>query len=71
MAETETDDAAQDRDPSQAMQDEEVSVTQPGSAGYAPSTVESTRARVQGGGVGQTDLNQQRDPTTRDSSEKY
>jgi len=26
---------------------------------------------MQGGGVGQTDLNQQRDPTTRDSSEKY
>lgn len=70
MAENETNDAAQDQDPAQEMENQDVSVGQPGSVGYAPSTVESTRTRMQGGGVGQTDLNQQRDPTTRDSSEK-
>ena len=71
MAENETDDAAQDQDPAQEMESQDVSVGQPGSAGYAPSAVESTRTRIQGGGMGQTDLNHQRDPTTRDSSEKY
>lgn len=30
---------------------------------YAPSNVESTRTRMQGGGVGQQDMDQQRDPT--------
>ena len=29
---------------------------------YDPSTVEVNRARQQGGGVGQTDLDRQRDP---------
>ena len=71
MAENETDDAAQEQDPAQEMESGETTVGQAGQAGYAPSAVESTRSRMQGGGVGQTDLNQQRDPTTRDSSEKY
>ena len=71
MAENETNDAAQDQDSAQEMEDQAVSTGQPGSVGYAPSATESTRTRVQGGGMGQTDLNQQRDPTTRDSSEKY
>ena len=30
---------------------------------YNPSEVEATRARMQGGGVGQKDLDRQRDPT--------
>ena len=71
MAENETDAAAQEQDPAQEMETDEVSAGQPGAVGYAPSQVESTRTRIQGGGMGQTDLNQQRDPTTRDSSEKY
>ena len=71
MAENETDDAAQDQDPAQELETQDAPAGQAGQAGYAPSAVESTRSRMQGGGVGQTDLNQQRDPTTRDSSEKY
>ena len=71
MAENETDDAAQAQDPSQEMESGETAAGQAGQPGYAPSAVESTRSRMQGGGMGQTDLNQQRDPTTRDSSEKY
>ena len=66
-----TDDAAQAQDPAQAQESAETPIGQPGAAGYSPSAVESTRSRVQGGGMGETDLNQQRDPTTRDSSEKY
>ena len=30
---------------------------------YDPSDVEATRSRMQGNGVGQTDMHQQRDPT--------
>jgi hypothetical protein len=71
MADTEIDDAGQDQDPAQEQETLELPLGQPGVSGYQPSAVESTRTRVQGGGVGQTDLNQQRDPTTRDSSEKY
>ena len=71
MAENEIDDAAQDQDPAQELESGETDVGQAGQAGYAPSAVESTRSRMQGGGMGQTDLNQQRDPTTRDSSEKF
>ena len=71
MAENETNDAAQDQDPAQEMEDQEVGRGQSGTVGYSPSGTESTRSRMQGGGVGQTDLDQQRDPTTRDSSEKY
>ncbi len=71
MAESEIDDAAQEQDPAQQAEIEGVEIGQNGPVGYAPSTVESTRTRMQGGGMGQTDLNQQRDPTTRDSSEKY
>jgi hypothetical protein len=71
VAENETDGAAQEQDPAQEMESRDTTVGQIGEAGYAPSTVETNRARIQGGGVGQTDLDQQRDPTTRDSSEKY
>ena len=71
MAEQDTDDAAQAQDPAQAQESGETPIGQPGAAGYAPSAIETTRAREQGLGVGQKDLNQQRDPTTRDSSEKY
>ena len=71
MAENETNDAAQGQDPAQELETEDSSVGQPGMVGYAPAAVESTRSRMQGGGMGQADLNQQRDPTTRDSSEKY
>ena len=38
---------------------------------YDPSDVEATRARMQGGGVGQKDLDTQRDATGADSSEHY
>ena len=71
MADNEIDDAAQEQDPAQESESQDTEIGQSGPVGYAPSAVESTRTRVQGGGVGQTDLNQQRDPTTRDSSEKY
>ena len=71
MADTDIDEAAQAQDPAQEQESQETSIGQGGGPGYTPSTIESTRSRVQGGGVGQTDLNQQRDPTTRDSSEKY
>ena len=71
MAEREIDDAAQEQDPAQELESQDTDVGKAGDSGYAPSAVESTRTRVQGGGMGQTDLNQQRDPTTRDSSEKY
>jgi len=71
MAETETDDAAAEQDPAQEGEMQGVEIGQSGPVGYAPSAVESTRTRMQGGGVGQTDLNQQLDPTTSDSSEKY
>jgi hypothetical protein len=71
VAENEIDDAAQEPDPAQEMENQEAAAGQPGGVGYAPSTLESTRTRMQGGGMGQADLNQQRDPTTRDSSEKY
>ena len=71
MAEREINDAAQEQDPAQEPESQDTDVGQAGEAGYAPSAVESTRARVQGGGMGQTDLNQQRDPTRRDSSEKF
>jgi len=37
---------------------------------YDPSNVEATRGRMQGLGVGQTDLDRQRDPTGADSTEK-
>ena len=71
MAENDTNDAAQDQDPAQEIESGETDVGRTGQAGYAPSAVESTRTRMQGGGMGQTDLDQQRDPTTRDSSEAY
>jgi hypothetical protein len=71
MAEQDSDHAAQEQDPAQEQEMEGVEIGESGPVGYAPSQVESTRSRTQGGGVGQTDLNQQRDPTTRDSSEKY
>ena len=71
MAENQIDDVAQEQDPAQESEMDGVEIGQSGPVGYAPSAVESTRTRVQGGGMGQTDLNQQRDPTTRDSSEKY
>jgi hypothetical protein len=38
---------------------------------YEPSTVEVNRARVQGDGVGQKDLDYQRDPTGDKSYEEY
>ena len=38
---------------------------------YDPSDVEATRARQQGGGVGQKDLDAQRDATQADSSEHF
>ena len=62
MAETETDDAAQEQDPAQEMESGEVSVGQAGQVGYSPSTVEVNRARVQGVGMGQSDLDRQQDP---------
>ena len=71
MADNQIDDVAQEQDPAQESEMQGVEIGQGGPVGYAPSAVESTRTRVQGGGMGQTDLNQQRDPTTRDSSEKY
>ena len=71
MADNETNDAAQEPDPAQVMENQESPAGETGPVGYAPSAIESTRTRIQGGGMGQTDLNQQRDPTTRDSSEKY
>ena len=70
MAENEVNDAAQEQDPAQEMESRETGVGQEGQAGYAPSAVESTRTRMQGGGMGQVDLDQQRDPTGHDSSEK-
>ncbi len=39
-------------------------------ATYDPSTVEANRARQQGGGVGQKDLDAQRDPTGARSAEQ-
>jgi hypothetical protein len=69
MADDDVEDAVQNEAAEPA--DEGVEIGANGPVGYTPSTVESTRLREQGGGVGQTDLNQQRDPTTRDSSEKY
>jgi hypothetical protein len=38
---------------------------------YDPSDVEATRARQQGGGVGQKDLDAQRDATGADSTEHF
>lgn len=38
---------------------------------YDPSNVEATRTRMQGGGMGQRDLDRQRDPTRADSTEHY
>ena len=40
-------------------------------SGYSPSQGEVNRGRNQGLGVGQEDLNTQRDPTRRNSSEQY
>ena len=70
MADPENNEAAQEQDPAQAGESEGVEIGVHGPVGYAPSAVESTRARTQGLGVGQTDLDQQRDPTRYDSSEK-
>ena len=70
MADAETDDTAKSNDPGTQPETEGVDLGGDKSVGYAPSAVESTRTRMQGGGVGQTDLNQQRDPTRYDSSEK-
>jgi hypothetical protein len=71
MADSEVDDAGQEQDPAQEAEMDGVEIGQNGPVGYAPSKVESTRARMQGGGMGQTDLNQQGDPTQDDSTEKY
>ena len=38
---------------------------------YDPTDVDATRARQQGGGVGQKDLEAQRDATGADSSEHF
>lgn len=38
---------------------------------YEPSTVQVNRARMQGDGVGQKDLDRQRDPTGDKSYEEY
>ena len=38
---------------------------------YDPSRIEANRARMQGGGVGQSDMDLQRDPTRADSTEHY
>ena len=71
MADTDIEDAAQEPDPAQEQESRETPIGQAGGAGYAPSAIESTRSREQGAGMGQKDLDQQRDPTTRDGSEKY
>ena len=71
MPDQESNDALQEQNPAEENASRETSVGQTGEPGYAPSTVEINRSRMQGGGMGQTDLDQQRDPTTRDSSEKY
>jgi len=44
-----------------------------GDGGYTfdPSTVEANRLRMQGGGVGQKEIDRQRDPNRLNDSEKY
>lgn len=71
MAENETNQAAQEQDSSQEQASEGVEIGQKGPVGYAPSKVESTRVRMQGGGMGQSDLMQQGDPTQDNGTEKY
>ncbi len=44
---------------------------EPQNVTYEPTQQQINRTRMQGGGVGVTELNQQRDPTRYDSSEKY
>ena len=69
MAEQDFDDAQSAGDPAQGA---EAAETDPvGAAGYTPSRAEVNRNREQGGGVGQQDLDTQRDPTGRNSSEQY
>ena len=38
---------------------------------YDPSTVQVNRAREQGNGVGQSDIDEQRDPTGARSAQQY
>jgi hypothetical protein len=70
VSEQQFDDPLDNRD---AAQEAEMEETDPsgGPSGYAPSRSEVNRGREQGLGVGQEDLNSQRDPTRRDSSEHY
>jgi len=65
-----TDDPARQAD--DAAQEAETAANPEGPpSGYAPSQTEVNRSRVQGLGVGQEELNIQRDPTRRNSSEQY
>ena len=69
MAEQDFDDAQNAQDPAQEA---ETADTDPvGATGYTPSRTEVNRTREQGGGVGQQDLDTQRDPTRRNSPEQY
>ena len=59
------------QDPRHADDLENVSGAGQEERSYDPSDVEATRARMQGGGVGQKDLDAQRDPTRADSTQHY
>ena len=71
MPDRDQNDALQEQNPAEEAASRETSVGQAGQAGYAPSTVEINRSRMQGGGMGQSDLNRQQDPDRDDNSEKY
>ena len=69
MSEQEFDDAKMTQDPSQTAEMEETD-PQAGAAGYTPSRTEVNRGREQGLGVGQQDLDTQRDPTRANGTEQ-
>ena len=60
MSEQEFDDARQQPDPAPTAETDDAD---PQASSYAPSQTEVNRGREQGLGVGQEDLNTQRDPT--------
>ncbi len=74
MADQEQNDAAQDQDPAQELETAQSDVGQGGVEDfgtYEPSRVEVNRSRIQGGGIGQSDFDKQRDPTRYPSADQY
>jgi hypothetical protein len=63
-------DNAIERGPAEEQAVQEQGVDEAGNPLASPTTVQANRARMQGNGVGQKEINAQRDPTRVESTDK-